>query len=82
MKLSPLEIALERAYNDILLDINLARQRQAYSFNFIRCRPHHVLPREQPFPTIPVPVPEFDPMNPISPAQAKEKIIQLGHEAE
>jgi hypothetical protein len=77
MKLSPLEIALERAYNDILLDINLARQRQAYSFNFIRRRPHHILPREQPFPTIPVPMPEFDPINPISSAQAKEKIIQL-----
>jgi hypothetical protein len=77
MHLSPYQTAIEVAYQALLHDIALRSTRPEYAFNFIRRRPAHVLPRERPHPTIPIPVKEYDPMESVTPFAAKEKMVQL-----
>lgn len=69
MKLSPQDIALEWAYNELLLEISMAHQHQVYAFDCISWRPHHVLP------TIPLPVSEYEPITTLTQSQAKEKMV-------
>jgi hypothetical protein len=77
MHLSPYQTAIEVAYQALLHDIALRSTRPEYAFNFIQRRPAHVLPRQRPHPTIPIPVKEYDPMESVTPFAAKEKMVQL-----
>jgi len=77
MHLSPYQTAIKVAYQALLHDIALCSTRPEYAFNFIWRRPAHVLPRERPHPTIPIPVKEYDPMESVTPFAAKEKMVQL-----
>lgn len=72
MKLSSVDIALEWAYNEVLLDI-LSNQTHSYAFNVIHCLPWHVIPRPQCWATPPVPVSENEPPSPMTSLQAKQR---------
>jgi hypothetical protein len=45
MKLSQHTINIECAYNSLLHEISAHREHPKHAFNFIRRRPHHILPR-------------------------------------
>ena len=77
MKLSPYEISIEQAYDALLHEMHLRHDRPDFAFNFIRRRPHHVIPRNQPHHTPPRPVREYEPTCPLTPFLAKEKLVQL-----
>jgi len=77
MKLSPYQSVIEPAYQVILHDIALRQVRPDYAFNFIHWRPAHVHPREQPYPTIPLPVTEYPISQQITQFVAKEKMFKL-----
>ena len=77
MKLSQYQQDIERAYQTLLHEAHIRHQRPAYSFNLIHRRPNHVLPRNQQYPTIPLPPTSFPPQSEITPFQAREKFVQL-----
>jgi hypothetical protein len=77
MKLSPYILAIEKAYNDILLDIQIHRERPQQAFNYIRRRPLHIIPRPQSLPTPPRFVTEYEPMTHRQAFENKEKLVML-----
>jgi len=67
MKLSPREIAVERAYQALQHELYIQCSRPNYAFNFIHRRPSHVILWERPQWVIPLPISLV----------AKEKMLQL-----
>jgi len=77
MKLSPYQIQIERAYQAILADLQLLRGRHDYAFDYTPRHPRHVLPKEQPHPSLPhLPV-EYPPECSVTPFQAKKQMVRL-----
>jgi hypothetical protein len=77
MKLSLEQIQLECAYQAILADIQLHNGRHQYSFDYTPRRPRHVLPREQPHPSVLLPPIEYPTQHVLTICQAKAKFMQL-----
>jgi hypothetical protein len=79
MKLFPYVASIEQAYQALLHKASACSHQPAYAFNFIRCRPSHVLLRERSHPSIPLSAPEYVPEHPIMTFLVKEKYVQIFH---
>jgi hypothetical protein len=79
MKLFPYIASIEQAYQALLHKASACSHQPAYAFNFIRCRPSHVLLRERSHPSIPLSAPEYVPEHLIMTFLVKEKYVQIFH---
>jgi len=77
MKLSDYQAQIKRAYQAILADIQLRNGRYEFTMDYTPRHPRHVLPRERPYPEVPLPAVEYPPERPLTAFQAKEKLVQL-----
>jgi hypothetical protein len=68
---------IQRAYDEVLLDIAMHSERPQLAFNYTRRRPHHIIPRERSYSSPPRLVRQYEPMIPQSDFHAKEKLVML-----
>jgi hypothetical protein len=77
MKIADYITEIERAYQGLLQDADLATGRHEYAFDYTPRRPSHIRPRNRPHPSPPQLVPSFDNTLTAIPFRNKELLVKL-----
>jgi len=77
MKLATYMAEIKRAYQSLMLDIELSSTRPQYSFDYHPQRPAHILPHERKHSRPPKLAPDYNPTPIDPPFSSKEKMVML-----